>query len=132
MPLTLPMRPSPLSPSSCPLDLFRHSQTLDELEDYTEGAHSSILYLLLEVLGVRNKNADYCASHIGVCAGLTTLLRGTAFHATRGAIYLPRETAGKVNLVDSVLLKGPQTESEAKALQEAVFDVASQVRPMRP
>jgi len=101
-------------------------ETLDDLEDYAEGAHSSILYLLLQVLGVQSRTADYVASHVGVCSGLATLLRGTAFHASKGAIYIPREIAGRVNLVDHVLIKGPQTESEAKALQEAVFDVAAQ------
>lgn len=108
-------------------DMHMHRiDSLSDLEDHAEGAHSSLIYLALQVLGVNNTNADYCASHVGVCTGLATLLRGTAFHASKGNIYIPRETAEKVNLTDSVLVKGPQTEAEATAVKEAVFDVAAQ------
>jgi NADH dehydrogenase [ubiquinone] 1 alpha subcomplex assembly factor 6 len=101
-------------------------ETLSDLEDYAEGAHSSIIYLLLQILGVNSTQADYTASHIGVCSGLTTLLRGTAFHASQGHIYIPRETAGNVNLTEKVIMKGPQDDAEVEALRGAVYDIAAQ------
>jgi len=101
-------------------------ETLSDLEDYGETAHSSLLYLLLEVLGVDSTQADYAASHVGVGTALATLLRGTAFHATKGHIYIPRETAAFFNLTERIIIKGPQSEADAKALSDAVFDIASQ------
>ena len=55
--------------------------TLTDLEDYAEDGHSSVLYLLLEALGVRDQESEYAASHIGVCSGITTILRGFPHHA---------------------------------------------------
>ena len=47
-------------------------QTMDDLENYAEQSNSSILYLLLESMGVHEENAEYAASHIGVCSGIST------------------------------------------------------------
>lgn len=41
--------------------------TLEDLEKYCEDTYSSLLYLTLECLGVRNVTADHAASHIGAC-----------------------------------------------------------------
>lgn len=57
--------------------------TMDELEDYAEFAHSSLIYLLLEALNVQEQLAFDVASHIGVCIGITTLLRGHFHHASQ-------------------------------------------------
>lgn len=68
-------------------------ETLDDLENYAEQGHSSILYLLLEALGVREEAADFAASHVGVSAGITTVLRAFPHHAQQvcGAeLSLPR------------------------------------------
>lgn len=52
------------------------------LEDYAEFSHSSIIYLLLEVLGYREESPlMYAASHVGVASGLATLLRAHPHHA---------------------------------------------------
>ncbi len=56
-------------------------ETMDELENYAEFGHSSILYLLLEVLGINNEQIQYAASHLGVSSGIVTLLRGYSHHA---------------------------------------------------
>lgn len=54
---------------------------MDDLENYAEYGHSSILYLLLEVLGINNDQIQIAASHLGVSSGIVTLLRGYAHHA---------------------------------------------------
>lgn len=58
-------------------------ETLSDLEDYAEQGHSSILYLILEALSVRDKDSEYAASHVGVCSGITTLMRGFPHHAAQ-------------------------------------------------
>jgi hypothetical protein len=57
--------------------------SLDDLETYAEHGHSSIAYLVLEAMGVRDEVSEYAASHTGVCSGLTTVLRGFAHHASQ-------------------------------------------------
>ena len=101
-------------------------ETLADLENYSELAHSSILYLLLQIMNIDNRNAEFVASHVGVCSGLVTLLRGTAFHANEGNIYIPRETANRFNLIDRVVMRGPTNEQEIEALRESIYDTASQ------
>lgn len=57
--------------------------SMDDLENYAEYSHSSILYLLLETMEVKNETAEYAASHVGVCKGIVTLLRGYSHHASQ-------------------------------------------------
>lgn len=66
-------------------DLSKNSdyKTYDDLENYAEFGHSSLMYTLLEILDVQDENMQYAASHIGVSAGLTALVRGHAFHASQ-------------------------------------------------
>lgn len=62
-------------------------ETLSDLEDYAEQGHSSILYLILEALNVRDQDSEYAASHVGVCSGITTLMRGFPHHASQVSCY---------------------------------------------
>ncbi|XP_057638139.1 NADH dehydrogenase (ubiquinone) complex I, assembly factor 6-like [Chionomys nivalis] len=43
----------------------RAYRSIQELENYAENMQSSLLYLTLEVLGVKDLHADHAASHIG-------------------------------------------------------------------
>lgn len=56
---------------------------MDDLEDYAEICHSSILYLVLEILQIRHEKAEYAASHAGVCSGIVSTLRGIPFHSAK-------------------------------------------------
>ncbi len=63
-------------------------ETMDDLETYAEMGHSSILYLVLEILNIRNNNdAEFAASHIGVCSGILTLLQGQLHHASKVCVF---------------------------------------------
>ncbi len=90
------------------LDLPRTQfDTLSEMEEYAEQAHSSILYSLLEILRINNNQYGidltkkmtnnskdayysyipllisdclYCTSHVGVASGITILMRGFLHH----------------------------------------------------
>jgi NADH dehydrogenase [ubiquinone] 1 alpha subcomplex assembly factor 6 len=57
--------------------------TMDDLESFAEYSQSSLLYLLLEAMDIRNESAEYAASHAGVCKGIVTLLRGHEVHRTQ-------------------------------------------------
>lgn len=100
--------------------------TLDDLEDYGEKGHSSILYLLLESMNIRDDNTMYIASHIGVCSGIIALLRGIPHHAAQGEINIPSELMIKYNLTRQVILAGPKSQLEKENLKAAIFDIASQ------
>jgi Squalene/phytoene synthase len=56
----------------------QQNQTLDEMEDFAENAHSSILYILLNMFGSTDEDMSFAASHVGVCSGMVTQLRGMA------------------------------------------------------
>lgn len=70
--------------------------TLGDVEGYGEATQSSLLYLCLEALGVRDVHADHAASHIGKAMGIATLLRALPVHARLGQQYLPTELLAKV------------------------------------
>jgi NADH dehydrogenase [ubiquinone] 1 alpha subcomplex assembly factor 6 len=99
--------------------------TLAALENFTEDTASSLLYLTLESLRIRNMDADHAASHIGIvffdrvrvrvcivgryvltllCAcvcpgkavGISFLLRGTPYHLQQRQTYLPMDLLAKV------------------------------------
>ena len=72
-------------------------ETIGDVEAYAEATQSSLLYLSLEALGVRDVNADHAASHIGKALGIATLLRALPVHARMGQHYLPAELLKKVS-----------------------------------
>ncbi|XP_035749748.1 NADH dehydrogenase (ubiquinone) complex I, assembly factor 6 isoform X4 [Egretta garzetta] len=64
---------------------------IQELETYAENTQSALLYLTLEMLGVRDIHADHAASHIGKAQGIVTCLRATPYHSTRQKVFLPMD-----------------------------------------
>jgi NADH dehydrogenase [ubiquinone] 1 alpha subcomplex assembly factor 6 len=100
--------------------------TLAALENFTEDTSSSLLYLTLESLRIRNMDADHAASHIGThppclpasasgsdahsflpvpgcvdcrsgkAVGISVLLRGTPYHLQHRQTYLPMDLLAKV------------------------------------
>ncbi|KAM9805218.1 NADH dehydrogenase (ubiquinone) complex I, assembly factor 6 isoform X2 [Syngnathus typhle] len=67
----------------------RGYRNLQELESYAENTQSSLLYLLLESLGIKDVHADHAASHVGKAHGIVTCLRATPHHSVRRRVYLP-------------------------------------------
>ena len=80
-----------------------HYVSMKDLEAYSENTASSILYLLLEALGVRSHETDHIASHIGKAMGITTVLRGLPEQLNQRRMYLPSEILAKVGYL---LLQG--------------------------
>ncbi|XP_059502126.1 NADH dehydrogenase (ubiquinone) complex I, assembly factor 6 isoform X2 [Stegostoma tigrinum] len=96
--------------------------SIQELESYAEHTQSSFIYLILEVLGVKDIHADHAASHIGKAQGIVTCLRSTPYHRMRRKVYLP---------LDVCLLHGVSQEDFirgncGKNVRNVIFDVASQ------
>ena len=102
-------------------------ESLDDIETYAEQGHSSILYLLLESMNIRDDQSNYLASHVGVCSGLVTLLRAFPYHVSKRQLYLPRSMLRERSLTVGQLLSGPPLTAETQtALQDCVFEVACQ------
>ncbi|CAI5709461.1 unnamed protein product [Peronospora effusa] len=106
-------------------DLDRNEvQNLQELEVYAEQTASSLLYLTLECLGVRDDTADQVAEHAGVAIGLATLLRGTAYHSARQQSYLPEDLMNKHGVTSEDLLAAVEDPKMGEKVAPVVFDVA--------
>jgi phytoene/squalene synthetase len=75
-------------------------KSLDELEDYAERAYSSLNYMLIEALGIKDDEVDMMASHFGVSSGLCLLIMSIPYHSNE--LYIPEETAQKFNLTMSI------------------------------
>ncbi|XP_074841789.1 NADH dehydrogenase (ubiquinone) complex I, assembly factor 6 isoform X2 [Carettochelys insculpta] len=100
----------------------RAYRNIQELETYAENTQSTLLYLTLEMLGVRDIHADHAASHIGKAQGIVTCLRATPYHSKRRKIFLPMEIC---------MLHGVSQEDFIRAKQEknvrdVIYNIASQ------
>lgn len=121
------------------LDLDREEvQTLAELESYAEQTASSLLYLTLECIGVRDDTADRVAGHAGVAIGLATLLRGTPYHSSRQLTYLPKDLLTKHRVTVDDLVAAVEDVKVGDKAVPVIFDVAcramehlNQARSMR-
>jgi NADH dehydrogenase [ubiquinone] 1 alpha subcomplex assembly factor 6 len=71
--------------------------TIKDMENYSENTQSSLLYLQLESLGVKDVNADHAISHIGKMIGISTFLRSLPFHVSQKRLVLPAEITAKVS-----------------------------------
>ncbi|KAM4688563.1 NADH dehydrogenase (ubiquinone) complex I, assembly factor 6 [Discoglossus pictus] len=100
----------------------RAYRNLQELESYSENTQSSLLYLTLESLDVKDVHADHAASHIGKAQGIITCLRAVPYHSSRRQVFLP---------IDICMLHGASQEdfirgSQERNVKDVIFDIASQ------
>ncbi|XP_070333470.1 NADH dehydrogenase (ubiquinone) complex I, assembly factor 6 isoform X1 [Odocoileus virginianus] len=99
-------------------------RNIQELENYAENTQSSLLYLTLEILGIKDLHADHAASHIGKAQGIVTCLRATPYHGSRRRVFLP---------MDICMLHGVSQEdflrrSRDRNVRDVAYDVASQAQ----
>eukprot|EP00005_Dracoamoeba_jomungandri_P014020 CAMPEP_0174273124 /NCGR_PEP_ID=MMETSP0439-20130205/53512_1 /TAXON_ID=0 /ORGANISM="Stereomyxa ramosa, Strain Chinc5" /LENGTH=266 /DNA_ID=CAMNT_0015364089 /DNA_START=71 /DNA_END=868 /DNA_ORIENTATION=- len=95
--------------------------TTQHLEQYAEDTASSLLYLTLETLGIRDLNAEHAASHIGKSIGIATLLRGTPIHISKRTLYIPNQLLAKHKVSMEEIFRGEFKES----FYEAIYEMAS-------
>uniref|UniRef100_UPI0035900BCF NADH dehydrogenase (ubiquinone) complex I, assembly factor 6 isoform X2 n=1 Tax=Myxine glutinosa TaxID=7769 RepID=UPI0035900BCF len=96
--------------------------SLQDLETYSEATQTSLLFLTLESLGVRNVNADHAASHVGKALGIFTCLRSVPYNASHRRVQLP---------IDICMVHGASQEDiirgrRERAIRDVVFDLSSQ------
>ncbi|KAJ7413276.1 hypothetical protein WISP_91926 [Willisornis vidua] len=100
----------------------RPYRTIQELETYAENTQSALLYLTLEMLGVRDIHADHAASHIGKAQGIVTCLRATPYHCTRQKVFLPMDICMLHGVSQEDFIRGKQE----KNVRDVIYDIASQ------
>lgn len=75
------------------------TSSLGALERYAEHTASSMVYIGLELVGVRDANAEEAASYVGRAQGVATYLRGLG----------PLLAAGRAELLPDLLHKVSRT-----------------------
>jgi hypothetical protein len=98
------------------------SDTLAEAEIFAEQTNSTLLYLALEAVGVRDVHADHAASHIGKAVGLCAMLRSLPVHCRQGQVFLPSKILSKHGLRPLDLVISPEdvfTPGGKSLLEEA-------------
>ncbi|KAI7897832.1 isoprenoid synthase domain-containing protein [Cokeromyces recurvatus] len=94
--------------------------TIKDMETYSENTQSSLLYLELESLNIKDINTDHAVSHIGKMIGISTFLRSIPFHISQKRLVLPAEITAKHDIVQENIFRG-----EIDRMEDAVFDVAT-------
>ncbi|XP_072855243.2 NADH dehydrogenase (ubiquinone) complex I, assembly factor 6 isoform X1 [Pogona vitticeps] len=100
----------------------RPYRDISELEKYAENTQSALLYLTLEMLGVKDIHADHAASHIGKAQGIVTCLRATPYHASRGLVFLPMD----ICMLHDVSQEDFVRRNREKKVRDVIYDIASQ------
>jgi len=96
---------------------------LRQLLGYCERTAGALQLLGLECVGVVDmEQAELAALHVGSALGLATLLRGTAFHASKGCSYIPADVASRHSVNLSQVLRG----ESSPALRDAVAELATE------
>lgn len=96
----------------------KQPESLEDVEEYCENTSSSLLYLTLEVMGVKNQNADHAASHIGKAIGMVTLLRGFSHHLRNRELYIPVELTVKHNISQEQIFRQEINDNVLEAVYE--------------
>ncbi len=96
-------------------------ETLEKLEEFSEGIYSQLVYLQLEAAGIVDTTTDHVASHVGKAVGLAGLLRNTAVAAQRHKSYLPQDLCEKHSISPDDLLRGEASQG----LRDVIFAIAS-------
>ncbi|XP_059983983.1 NADH dehydrogenase (ubiquinone) complex I, assembly factor 6 isoform X5 [Lagenorhynchus albirostris] len=97
-------------------------RNIQELENYAENTQSVLLYLTLEILGIKDLHADHAASHIGKAQGIVTCLRATPYHGSRRRVFLPMD----ICMLHGVSQEDFLRKSQDKNVRDVVYDMASQ------
>ncbi|XP_055524267.1 NADH dehydrogenase (ubiquinone) complex I, assembly factor 6 homolog [Wyeomyia smithii] len=95
--------------------------TVKQLEDYVEDSVSTVLYLLLEIHGIKNVHADHLASHLGKAQGITNLLRSIPRQERRHVVPIPQDILMQHGVSQERILRNRKDD---KGVEEVVFHMA--------
>lgn len=62
-----------------------------KLYSYAENTQSSLPYLRLEVLGIKDLGAGHATSHPGKAQGIVIYVRAMSYHSGRKTVFLPSD-----------------------------------------
>ncbi|KAG5213839.1 hypothetical protein JEQ12_009625 [Ovis aries] len=95
---------------------------IQELGNYAKNTQSSLLYLTLEILGIKDLHADHAANHVGKTQGIFTSLRAAPCHGSRRKLFLPMGICMLHGVSQEDFLQKSQNEN----VRDVVCDIASQ------
>src|SRR5579859_6273297 len=78
---------------------------MNALELHLSRTTTPIFYLLHESLGLMSLELDHISSHLSLCTGIVTTLRGIPFRARREELPLPLDICAKHNLVQESVFR---------------------------
>ncbi|XP_061387930.1 NADH dehydrogenase (ubiquinone) complex I, assembly factor 6 homolog [Musca vetustissima] len=96
--------------------------TIKDLETYAEQTYSSLLYLLVQLTGVKDMNVDHAASHLGKAQGIVTLLRSVPYTKRSQALNIPQEVLIKNGVSQERVLR---SKANDKGVEDCIFEVAT-------
>ena len=96
--------------------------SLDSLESHLSKTTTPLYYILLESLALLSLELDHIASHLSLCVGIVTTLRGIPIRLKHNELALPLDICAKHKLVqEAVFRQGPN----AAGFKDVIFDVAT-------
>ncbi|KAB0360350.1 hypothetical protein FD754_004506 [Muntiacus muntjak] len=95
---------------------------IQKLGNYAKNTQSSLLYLTLEILGIKDLHTDHATNHIGKTQGLVTRLRATPCHGNRRKLFLPMG----ICMLHGVSREDFLQKSQNENVRDVVYDIASQ------
>ncbi len=99
--------------------------SVQALVDYAESTSSTLLWLALEALGVReDAAADAAARAVGIAWALLGLIRAMPHHLRQGRVYLPADLAAEF----AVEARGLRAMKGSPELAAAVESLAARAR----
>jgi len=96
--------------------------TLNDAEEYGEYAVSSLLYILLDVIGNNEVSVEHTASHLGKACSLVTLVRSVPYFIQKRKVFLPMELCHHHQVSHDDIVRNKNTE----ATREVIYETASQ------
>lgn len=97
-------------------------ETVQDMENYSEQTYSSLLYLLIELCGVKDLHVDHAASHLGKAQGVVTLLRAVPYTKRGQTLNVPQELLIKNGVSEERFLRH---KSDDKGVEDCVFQIAA-------
>nr|XP_022343562.1 NADH dehydrogenase (ubiquinone) complex I, assembly factor 6-like [Crassostrea virginica] len=95
--------------------------SIQDLDNYYEQVVSSMYYMLLELHGVKDVQADHAASHLGRCYGMVSLLRAIPAQLSTGKVLIPHDLLAKHSVSQEDIRRG----ENKKGVSDIAYDIAS-------
>ncbi len=99
-------------------------ESLAALETYAEATSATLVWLALEILGVRDEASQRAGRSLGIAWAYVGLLRALPFHAGRRRLYLPLDLMSAAGLGSEEVFAG----RSSVALQDVASQVAAEAR----